>query len=192
MVGSDSFGWMPTDGLPLLAVRRMTTFLIACMTAASSAGTFSPLRNRPWCSTYKLTHSMCSYAHSGHPRWPPMCACSAQCCVHGAHACAALADSSAAPVQNTDGVCIGQWNKRWCNHWVSMDALKKHILEMAEQGHYTFACPVCWAERCNRCGNHDVLGSGSLPCCALPPRQVRALLTDQEMAQCVPQSELAA
>lgn len=99
-----------------------------------------------------------------------------------------LAETIARPAspQTTEGVCVGQWHKRACNHWVSIDGMKAYLIDMAEQSFHTFPCPVCLAERCPRCANHSRLANGAAACCLVPARQLRDVLSSDEMAKCVP------
>lgn len=42
-------------------------------------------------------------------------------------------------MQVEDGVCIGLWNKKFCNHWVNKEALVQHLCARAQQGVFDHA-----------------------------------------------------
>lgn len=74
---------------------------------------------------------------------------------------------------------MGQWNRRFCNHWISQGALVQHIRTKAEDGCFDFACPVCAMKRCPRCANHATLHHKGR-WCFVPPSQLRALLSHEQ------------
>lgn len=76
-------------------------------------------------------------------------------------------------------MCVGQWNRRFCNHWVSKEALIQHIRTKAEDGSFDWACPVCAVTRCPRCAFHAPTQHQSR-CCFVPASQLRALLSQDQ------------
>lgn len=86
-------------------------------------------------------------------------------------------------MQEEEGACVGQWSCRMCNHWVSTGALVQYICQEAEEQRFRMRCPVCAATRCDRCALHGVNHGG---CCYIPPRQIRLLLSEDQMARCAP------
>lgn len=83
-------------------------------------------------------------------------------------------------VQREEGVCIGQWNRKFCNHWVSRDALVQYIVTEAEDGRFSFLCPVCRPKRCARCVYHAP-SQREEGCCYISPKQIRSVLSEEQM-----------
>ena len=77
-------------------------------------------------------------------------------------------------------MCIGQWNRRFCNHWVSRDALVQYIVTEAEDGRFSFQCPVCRPERCARCVYH-ASSQREEGCCYISQKQIRSLLSPEQL-----------
>lgn len=89
-------------------------------------------------------------------------------------------------MQEEEGTCIGQWSKRCCNHWISTDAVVQYICQEAEEQRFRMRCPVCSAARCERCALHGGAAQRDGGCCYIPPRQIRELLSEDQMARCGP------
>lgn len=87
-------------------------------------------------------------------------------------------------VQEEEGTCIGQWSKRCCNHWISTDAVVQYVCQEAEEQRFRMRCPVCAAARCERCALHGGGAQRDGGCCYIPPRQIRELLSEDQMARC--------
>eukprot|EP00892_Ulva_mutabilis_P001064 jgi/Ulvmu1/10959/UM007_0138.1 len=89
------------------------------------------------------------------------------------------------PVYRTDcskaeeGECVGQWSRWMCNHWVSKEALVQYIVTEAEEQRFRMRCPLCASERCGRCAQHGQRDG----CCYIPQRQIRGLLSEEQMAR---------
>lgn len=77
-------------------------------------------------------------------------------------------------------MCIGMWNRRFCNHWVSHDALVQYIITEAEDGRFSFRCPVCSPKRCSRCVYH-ASSQREEGCCYISPKQIRSVLSEEQM-----------
>lgn len=77
-------------------------------------------------------------------------------------------------------MCIGLWNRRFCNHWISRDAIVQYITTEAEDGRFSFPCPICRPKRCSRCVYH-ALSQREEGCCYISPKQIRSLLSEKQM-----------
>lgn len=78
---------------------------------------------------------------------------------------------------------MGQWSKATCNHWISKEALVQYICTQAEDQPFRMRCPVCAVARCDRCTLHST-NPRDEGCCCIPPRQIRAVLSEDQMARC--------
>jgi hypothetical protein len=79
-------------------------------------------------------------------------------------------------------------HRRWCNHWISREALRQYILGEVDEQRFQFACPECKADACARCALHPAGIGGdaaaAAPHCYVPPRQIRAVLSAEEHNRC--------
>ena len=89
-----------------------------------------------------------------------------------------------------DAQCVGNFNKHFCNHWFSHEALVMYIMAEAEQQRFGFPCPTCKAEKCPQCEKHNPCDTSGTRFCHIPQAQIRALLTPEQLEKCVPPSQV--
>lgn len=86
----------------------------------------------------------------------------------------------------SEGACVGMYNKRCCNHWVSEEALKEYISHQVSEtlNPATVPCPQCLAERCVKCASHGQQTAAGVHVCCVPERQVRSFLSQELTLRC--------